>query len=356
LKFKKLLLLIIFIFSIFILSGCQIAFDDNGDIKIISDDQTQDVIEDENNQTTDPIIEPTEPVDPVEEPTEPVDPIVEPTEPVEECPAPTECPVVEECPAPTECPVVEECPAPEECPTCPTPEPCPTCPTPEPCPTCPEPVEPYLTEERLMETRNIIRESNIFITTTKYDKGFANTLIKTATSLGSGVVYKEDLSYYYAITNNHVIDGGDSYQVDYLVSTFEGHEMVGTVIIADSTYDLAVIRFEKNGYIIPLIDMSERENSNLTDSEFLLAVGNPSGVLNVVTFGLYKGMSNIANVSFSVINHSVLIYPGNSGGALTDLYGNLVGINTWGDENNNENNYAIPLINVREFLTNNQLL
>ena len=99
-----------------------------------------------------------------------------------------------------------------------------------------------------------------------------------------------------------------------------------------------------------LIDYRSRIENNVVQEEFVLAVGNPSGVKNIVTFGRILGYSRIGNVDYTVIHHNALINPGNSGGALCDLDGNLLGLNTWGSENKDDNNFAIPLSQINDFI------
>ena len=95
------------------------------------------------------------------------------------------------------------------------------------------------------------------------------------------------------------------------------------------------------------------ENPEMENAEMVLAVGNPSAVNSIVTFGQYLGMVETDDVDFDVIYHSALIYPGNSGGALTDVEGRLIGINTWGVEGEAERSLAVPLEEILAFLSEN---
>lgn len=202
---------------------------------------------------------------------------------------------------------------------------------------------------KLMETRGTIRAFNVYIEASlSSTAGFFET--EKVKQLGSGSVFAKDSSYYYAITNYHVINPSEYNKVSYSVTSFSGLSYTGTVVCSDTTKDMAVIKFSSTNETIPLADISSRQDKALGKDEFVLAVGNPSGVRNVVTYGKYLGMANIDKVSFKVINHNALINPGNSGGALCDIDGYMVGINTWGSENTDTNNYSIPLSYVRNFL------
>lgn len=202
--------------------------------------------------------------------------------------------------------------------------------------------------DKLMDTRLEIRQSNIYIET----KMINNWGVVMATSLGSGVVYKSDATSYYALTNYHVIDPENATRVQYSVSDLAGNIYEGKIIKSSSLNDLAIVSFAKNltAAEIPLINIEARKNIPLDNNEFLFAVGNPNGVKNNVTFGEFQGMSRIANVSYEVIHHNVLINPGNSGGALCDIDGNLVGLNTWGSKNIDDDNFAIPLSIIYAFI------
>ena len=105
-----------------------------------------------------------------------------------------------------------------------------------------------------------------------------------------------------------------------------------------------------NGALYSHRGCAERLEDNVVENEFVLAVGNPSGVKNIVTYGEITGYATIGNVDYEVIFHDALINPGNSGGALCDLDGNLLGINTWGTEDKDDENFAIPLSVINDFI------
>jgi S1-C subfamily serine protease len=178
----------------------------------------------------------------------------------------------------------------------------------------------------LLQTRDNIRRSNIQVVTTVTkltplfpgSKQMITQIVST--SSGSGVIYKEDATYYYAITNFHVIDF-KGYDAVYEIMTFEDEDSSNAELIAyDESLDLAVLRFEKNDRKdVHIIDMTTRLYTKLTTDELILAVGNPFSLANNVTFGTFKNMVQIANASHLVIYHSATINEGSSGGALTDI-------------------------------------
>jgi len=208
-----------------------------------------------------------------------------------------------------------------------------------------------------MAVREKIRSFNISIDTKYYQNlgWFSRT---AGTGLGSGVVFEDDEDYYYALTNYHVITNkveGVTYQTSYTVTDIMGTEYKNAQVVAyDNTdNDIAVIKFPKNdnaNYTLSKADYTARKDTNVVKNEFVFAVGNPSGVNNIVTYGEVLGWKVIGNVTYDVIHHNALINPGNSGGALCDIDGNLLGLNTWGNEDSDDDNYSISLKQINEFI------
>jgi serine protease Do len=215
----------------------------------------------------------------------------------------------------------------------------------------------------LLATRDKARRANIELQTTIYRMVAlfpgSKTLVEqvVATSSGSGVIYKSDATYYYAITNFHVIDP-ETYSARYEVQTFDSTLTSTAELLAyQEEFDLAVIRFPKAGRTeIHEIDIDTRKYTKIVPGELVLAVGNPETLTYNVTFGEFLRMTLIENADFKVIYHSATIHEGSSGGALLDVDGNLLGINTWGSQNSDEDSFAVPLHIVYMFLVNNDML
>jgi len=120
---------------------------------------------------------------------------------------------------------------------------------------------------------------------------------------------------------------------------------------------LAVLKFSINERTdVLVIDIFERLYYQFIPGELVLAVGNPSSLNNNVTFGEFKSMEMLKDVNFKVIYHDANIANGSSGGALVDVDGNLLGVNTWGLEDSDEFSFAIPNYIVYMFLINNGIL
>jgi S1-C subfamily serine protease len=204
---------------------------------------------------------------------------------------------------------------------------------------------------KLIETRNRLQKQNIIIKAT-IDFGLIRGI---GTQEGSGVVIASDEVYYYIITNSHVVDykGTDTYKsITVKMGTYFGDEFEPERLNGSTIYDLALFRVEKAKLTNELepINIDARYNDILIFGEMVLAVGNPGLTKFNVTFGSYEGTANLKNVSYRVLRHNATIFEGNSGGALTDIDGNLLGINTWGYEERINLGFAIGLDEIHDFL------
>lgn len=135
---------------------------------------------------------------------------------------------------------------------------------------------------------------------------------------GSGVIISKDG---YIVTNNHVIDGAD----EITVKLQDSRELKGRVIGADPTTDLALVKIEGDDF--PAIPVGNSDA--LKVGEWVLAVGNPFNLGSTVTAGVVsaKARGLGANQVESFIQTDAAINQGNSGGALVNARGELVGIN-----------------------------
>lgn len=143
--------------------------------------------------------------------------------------------------------------------------------------------------------------------------------------LGSGVIITDDG---YIVTNNHVIDGADRLEI----TLNDNRSFDATVVGADAASDLALIKIDATD--LPVIPMGDSDA--LKVGEWVLAVGNPFGFTSTVTTGIVSAKarsissatrSNRMGIE-SFIQTDAAVNPGNSGGALVNLAGELVGINT----------------------------
>ena len=140
---------------------------------------------------------------------------------------------------------------------------------------------------------------------------------------GSGVIISNDG---YIITNNHVIEGADSINV----TLNDKRTYIGKIIGTDPDTDIALIKIEAED----LQAITFGDSEKLKIGEWVLAVGNPFNLTSTVTAGIVsaKGRGNIARDRSgkieSYIQTDAAVNRGNSGGALVNTNGELVGINT----------------------------
>ena len=140
--------------------------------------------------------------------------------------------------------------------------------------------------------------------------------------MGSGVIVTADG---YILTNNHVVEGADELKV----SLSDDREFVAKVIGTDPKTDVAVIKIDAEK--LPTVTLADSEKLRVGDVVF--AVGNPLGVGQTVTMGIVsaKGRNKVGILDGGYedfIQTDAAINMGNSGGALTDAKGRLVGINS----------------------------
>jgi serine protease DegS len=149
---------------------------------------------------------------------------------------------------------------------------------------------------------------------------FTQSRREVQTSLGSGVLISKQG---YVLTNNHVIDGADEIKV--LLA--DGRSAQAKVVGTDPDTDLAVLRIETES--LPAIVIGNSKNLRVGD--IALAIGNPFGVGQTVTFGIISatGRDHLGINAFEeFIQTDAAINPGNSGGALINASGELIGINS----------------------------
>lgn len=139
-------------------------------------------------------------------------------------------------------------------------------------------------------------------------------------SLGSAVILRKDG---YLLTNNHVVAGAD----EILVALQDGREALAELIGTDPETDLAVLKI--NLPDLPAVTISPSEEQRTGD--VVMAIGNPFGLGQTVTMGIISatGRNQLGlNTYEDFIQTDAAINQGNSGGALIDAYGRLIGINT----------------------------
>ena len=161
--------------------------------------------------------------------------------------------------------------------------------------------------------------------TASYNSNYGNYV---STGAGSGVVFAEEKDSSgkrigtYIITNNHVVSGATTIKV----TLTNGDTHPATLVGTDSQTDIAVIKIS----VVGLKVASLGDSSKLLLSQPVIAIGNPLGEFaNSVTDGRISGLERnvtIDGVEMSLLQTNAAVNPGNSGGGLFDLNGDLVGI------------------------------
>ena len=162
---------------------------------------------------------------------------------------------------------------------------------------------------------------------------FGNQATSTATATGSGIIISEDG---YILTNNHVIssESEDSYyqisEASKLTVTLfnDTTEYSATIVGKDEETDLAVIKIDKTD--LPKAEFADSDSIKV--GEFAMAVGNPMGMDSTVTCGIISAVNREVTDSsgntYTLIQTDAAINSGNSGGALVNSEGKVIGINT----------------------------
>ena len=189
----------------------------------------------------------------------------------------------------------------------------------------------------------------------------ATASIFSTSKQGSGVIYKNESNYWYALTNNHVVTLNNGKTGAPFVYDAFGNEYQATVIKSDAAYDLAVIRFYvPSGRELAVANVLDRIPNK---DETVVTVSAPNGKFNTVELARvvwYNELDeNSSSQELSDVNFKVLWLLGNadhgsSGGAVYDKDLNLVGV-IYGvataKENNESHVLAVPSVKILEFIS-----
>ncbi|ORC37329.1 hypothetical protein B4O97_03815 [Marispirochaeta aestuarii] len=142
--------------------------------------------------------------------------------------------------------------------------------------------------------------------------------------LGSGVIVRRNGDTYYVVTNNHVVGEADEVSI----TLHNGRIYPADLIGKDPRRDLALVSFSAPGVDIQEARLGDSDSLRIGD--LVVALGNPFGYSGTVTQGIISGLHRSGPTDISdFIQTDASINQGNSGGALVDLKGRVIGINTW---------------------------
>lgn len=179
-----------------------------------------------------------------------------------------------------------------------------------------------ITDDGISEAVEKIYDAVVLVENYKNDKLYAT---------GTGFVYKVDSNYGYLLTNYHVIDGNTSVKIIFSDET----EVTATYLGGDSYLDVAVLTIPKEK-VLKVAEIGSSEDSKLGDTVF--TIGTPINVeyKGTVTRGILSGKDRLVSVTASdnseivmkVLQTDAAMNPGNSGGPLVNINGEVIGINS----------------------------
>jgi Do/DeqQ family serine protease len=179
--------------------------------------------------------------------------------------------------------------------------------------------------------------------------------------LGSGIIVRQDKDIYYVLTNNHVVADADADGIQVLSS--DGKEYKAELVGKDERKDLAMVSF-KTSDTLPLAALGDSDEVRAGD--FAIAVGNPLNYMSSVTQGIVSAVGRTGGPAGNIndfIQTDASINQGNSGGALVNLRGEVIGINTWIASSTGGGSvgigFAIPINNAKrsidEFISKGEI-
>lgn len=180
-----------------------------------------------------------------------------------------------------------------------------------------------------------------------------------AEGLGSGIIVRKNGKTYYVLTNQHVIGSAS----DISIKLYDGREFKSKLVGSDTRKDIALVSFESDDDL-SIAKLGDSDSVQVGDLAF--AIGSPMGYVSSVTSGLVSAVGRSGGPNKSNINDFIqtdaAINQGNSGGPLVNIYGEVIGINTWIASSSGGSQglgFSIPINNVKkavdDFIDNGKL-
>ena len=166
--------------------------------------------------------------------------------------------------------------------------------------------------------------------------------------LGSGVVVRKTGKTYYVLTNEHVAGASN----DISVKLSDGREFPGKLIGGDERKDIALVSFDTDATDIPVAKMGDSDT--VQPGDIVFAVGSPLGYMSSVTQGIVSAVGRSGGPNNNIndfIQTDAAINQGNSGGPLVNIYGEVIGINSWIASQTGGSQglgFSIPINNVKK--------
>jgi S1-C subfamily serine protease len=190
----------------------------------------------------------------------------------------------------------------------------------------------------------------------------SNFLMLGIQNIGSGAVIDEDESYYYILTNSHVVSYDDQLANQYVIYNYLNQELNAEYMFSSSNYDLALLRIAKT-YDLNVFNV---DFSPVSGTSELIVMGYPNSQNHAITMGYFSEYAQVIVdeedslvnlVSFDVLISSVPVKSGSSGSAIFNSDFSLVGLIYAGrfstDSDISTYAYAIPSAQIKAFLIEN---
>jgi Do/DeqQ family serine protease len=173
--------------------------------------------------------------------------------------------------------------------------------------------------------------------------------------LGSGIIVRQDNNVYYVLTNNHVVTDNNGNPVDEIRVAAQGNKEYPAELVArERRRDLAMVKFTAEEKY-PLAVLGDSDSVDVGD--FAIAVGNPLGFESSVTMGIVSAVGRTGGPGDNIndfIQTDASINQGNSGGALVNIRGEVIGINMWIASSSGGGSmglgFAIPINNAKSVI------
>ena len=166
--------------------------------------------------------------------------------------------------------------------------------------------------------------------------------------LGSGIIVRQDGKTVFVLTNNHVAGSA----TDITVITHDGKEYKGTLVGKDERKDIALVKFQSDSPDVAVASLGD--SSAVRVGDWAIAIGSPLGLVSSVTTGTVSAVNRTGGPDGNIndfIQTDASINKGNSGGALVNIRGEVIGMNTWIASSTGGSiglGFAIPINNVKK--------
>jgi len=217
-----------------------------------------------------------------------------------------------------------------------------------------KPISLTASTNSVAEIIKTVKDSVVNISITAQSTNFFNQITQSSGS-GSGIIYSQDDSKVYIVTNDHVIDGASTVTI-----SITGEEQIPAKLVGkDAQSDLAVISVLKTDLQSAGIEnvtvATFADSDKMEVGEYVFAIGNALGEGKTVTQGIISAQNKTINIDgkkLTVLQTDAAINPGNSGGALVNTNGEVIGINTakLASSSVEGTGYAIPTSTAQEII------